>query len=191
MFSTALSTIPLSIFVFFCILWMAFSFRERTFPPHVPNAMSYLGSALSHLLAPTEFLASCQKRYGTTYTFLMGGRSLVVVSSAGAISSVFNAASQTLCNDLMHHQMLEVVAGVSKYQERLHQAMIKLFPLVDKSLSRRFLGQITELFGTELFSQIEKYRQMYSVKVIPLIHFIQQPLYDATNLAIFRKCVPT
>ncbi|KIJ60053.1 hypothetical protein HYDPIDRAFT_170464 [Hydnomerulius pinastri MD-312] len=191
MFSAVLSTIhPLGTLVSFCTSWVAFLLRERTFPPHIPSALPYIGSALSYLLAPTAFLASCQQRYGATYTFLMGGRNFVVVSSTGAISSVFNANSRTLCNDLMHHQMLEVVAGVKKNQEWLHQIMMKLFPLVDKSLSRRSLGQITEPFGRELFSQIEKYRRVYSVKAIPLIHFIQQPLYDATNLAIFGSAFP-
>ncbi|KIK78467.1 hypothetical protein PAXRUDRAFT_834543 [Paxillus rubicundulus Ve08.2h10] len=86
--------------------------------------------------------------------------------------------------------MFRVVAGVRTNYARLHDIMIhKLFPLVDKLLSRRSLGQITQPFGRVLFSQIKKLTQTH-IQAVSLVQLVQEPLYVATNAALFGSSFP-
>ncbi|KIJ18467.1 hypothetical protein PAXINDRAFT_167068, partial [Paxillus involutus ATCC 200175] len=87
--------------------------------------------------------------------------------------------------------MFHVVAGVRTNYARLHDIMIhKLFPLVDKSLSRRSLGQTTQPFARVLFSQVKKLTETHGLREVSLMQLVQEPLYIATNVALFGSSFP-
>ncbi|KAF8840855.1 cytochrome P450 [Paxillus ammoniavirescens] len=130
-------------------------------------------------------------RYGPAFKVLLGGWEIVVVSSGDAISFIFSACPGLLRNDLMHHEMFHVVAGVRTNYVRLHDIMIhKLFPLVDKGLSRRSLGQTAQPFARVLFSQVKKVTQTHDLRAVSLMQLVQEPLYIATNIALFGSSFP-
>ena len=91
----------------------------------------------------------------------------------------------------MHREMFYVVAGVKTNYAHLHQVMIReLYPLVDKSLSPRSLGQTTQAFGLVLLSQIKDFTRDHSGP-ISLTQLTNGPLYNATNLVLLGSAFPT
>lgn len=91
----------------------------------------------------------------------------------------------------MHREMFYVVAGVKGNYTYLHEVMIRdLYPLVDRSLSPRSLGQTTQSFGLVLLSQIKKFSRDHSGPV-SLKQLTNEPLYTVTNLVLLGTTFPT
>ncbi|KAI9571562.1 hypothetical protein HD554DRAFT_1788133 [Boletus coccyginus] len=115
------------------------------FPPQVPSLLAGYDNGILYALNPCAFLSRCQQRCGPVYRVSLGSWRLIVISSGDAIASVYSASAQSLRNDIMHREMFYVVAGVKSNYAYLHGVMIReLYPLVDKCLSPRFLGQTTQ-----------------------------------------------
>lgn len=132
-----------------------------------------------------------RKRYGPVYRVSLGYWRFKVVSSGDAISSVLLASPELLRNDVIHREMFYVIAGVRTNFAHLHQVMIReLFPLVDKTLSPRSLGQTTQAFGLVLLSQIGKFARDHSGP-ISITELTNEPLYTATNLVLLGSAFPT
>ena len=90
----------------------------------------------------------------------------------------------------MHREMFYVVAGVKANYVHLHGVMIReLYPLVDKSLSPRSLGQTTRAFGLVLLSQIKDFTRNHSGP-ISLTQLTNEPLYNATNFVLLGSAFP-
>ncbi|KAF8554768.1 cytochrome P450 [Imleria badia] len=163
--------------------------------PQVPTLFGGYDNGLLYALNPCGFLSKCQQRYGPVYRVSLGSWRLIIVSSGDAISSVFTASSQLLRNDVMHPEMAYVVAGVKANYTHLHGVMIReLYPLVDRCLSPRSLGQTTQgpksqAFGLVLLSQIKNFIQDHTGP-ISLIQLTGEPLYNATNLVLLGSAFP-
>ncbi|KAF9240647.1 cytochrome P450 [Melanogaster broomeanus] len=165
--------------------------RSSRFPPHVPSLIPWLGCGLWYVLDPCAFLAGCQQRYGSAFMVLVGGREVVVVSSAEATSSILLADSRSLSHDLIHDETFHVVTGVTTNSGTLRKILNqRLYPLVDKSLSRNYLGQTIQPFGWALFSHIKKFMKTQDARAVSLIQLTQEPLYNATNIALFGSSFP-
>ncbi|KAF9227066.1 cytochrome P450 [Gyrodon lividus] len=187
------SLIPAIVYIFTTLANICFppSSPSINFPPRVPSLLPWLGSALWYAVNPCNFLARCQQRYGSVFKVLLGGRDIVVVSSGDAISSIFSAGPRVLRNDLMHYEMFYVVTGLRTRYAMLHEIMIhRLFPLVEKSLSRRSLGQTIQPFGRVLSAQVKTFTRTHDVGAVPLMQLVQEPLYIATNVALFGSSFP-
>ncbi|KAF8134336.1 cytochrome P450, partial [Boletus edulis] len=169
----------------------SYFFDASSFPPQVPSLLAGYDNGLLYALNPCAFLSRCQQQYGPVYRVSLGSWRLVIVSSGEIISSVFSASSQLLRNDIMHREMFYVVAGVKTNYVHLHEVMIRdLYPLVDRSLSLRSLGQTTQTFGPMLLSRIKNLTQDHS-KPISLMQLTNEPLYTATNLVLLGSAFPT
>lgn len=91
----------------------------------------------------------------------------------------------------MHREMFYVVAGVKANYTYLHEVMIReLYPLVDRCLSPRSLGQTTQAFGLILLSHIKNFIRDHSGS-ISITRLTAEPLYNATNLVLLGSAFPT
>ena len=132
-----------------------------------------------------------RKRYGPVYRVSLGFWQFKVASFGDVISSVLAASPELLCNDITHRETFYVVSGARASFSRLHKVMIReLFPLVDKTLSPRPLGQTTHAFGRILLSQINNFIREHTGP-ISLAEFTNQPLYNATNLILLGSAFPS
>lgn len=186
---------PLLIVVVIAIV-IAFTFstlsskRKSSFPPRVPSVLPWFGIALSYISSPDEFLANCRKQYGNVFRMLLGGREVVVVSSAGAISSIYAADHNTLGTHETHNALYHAVSGNKGNSTEVYRVVTHLiFPMVDQRLSRRAMGDLTAPIAVALLSKIKPFARMKNVRV-PLMKFLTEPLCYATNLVMFGSRYP-
>ncbi|KAF9235447.1 cytochrome P450, partial [Melanogaster broomeanus] len=131
------------------------------------------------------------QRYGPAFMVLLGGQEVLVVSSADAHSSIFMADHRSLMNDVMHHTILSMLGGVRTNHASLNKILTHgIYPLVDRSLSRRSLGQTIQPFAGVLFSQIKIFMQTQDVRAVSLLRLTQEPLYNAANIALLGNSFP-
>ncbi|KIK22309.1 hypothetical protein PISMIDRAFT_504059 [Pisolithus microcarpus 441] len=186
---------PLLIVVVIAIV-IAFTFstlsskRKSSFPPRVPSVLPWFGIALSYISSPDEFLANCRKQYGNVFRMLLGGREVVVVSSAGAISSIYAADHNTLGTHETHNALYHAVSGNKGNSTEVYRVVTHLiFPMVDQRLSRRAMGDLTAPIAVALLAKIKPFARMKNVRV-PLMKFLTEPLCYATNLVMFGSRYP-
>ncbi|KAI6041774.1 cytochrome P450 [Pisolithus marmoratus] len=164
--------------------------RAASFPPRVPSILPWFGTALSFISSPDEFLARCQKQYGNVFRMLLGGREVVVVCSASAISSIYTTDHNTLGAQEMHHALYYAVSGSKGSSTEVHGVVTRLLlPMLDQRLSRRAMGDLTAPIALALYSKVKLYTQMKSARV-PLKKFLTEPLCYATNLVMFGSRYP-
>ncbi|KAG6375634.1 cytochrome P450 [Boletus reticuloceps] len=169
----------------------SYFFDASRFPPQVPSLLAGYDNGLLYVLNPYAFLSRCRQQCGSIYRVSLGSRRLVIISSGDDISSVFSASSQLLPLDALHREMYYIVAGVKTNYAYVHEVMIRdLYPLVDRCLSPRSLGQTTQTFGPMLLSGIKNFTRDHS-KPISLMQLTNEPLYTATNLVLFGSTFPT
>ncbi|KAI6046594.1 cytochrome P450 [Pisolithus marmoratus] len=164
--------------------------RAASFPPRVPSVLPWLGTALSYTSSPDEFLARCQKQYGNVFRMLLGGREVVVVSSASAISSIYAANHTTLGIHETHNALYYAVSGSKSSSAEVYHVVTRLlFPMLDQRLSRRSMGELTAPLALALYAKIKPYTRMKSARVT-LMKFLKEPLYCATNLVMLGSRYP-
>ncbi|KAG8214196.1 cytochrome P450 [Butyriboletus roseoflavus] len=190
MYPLVLSVAAAYVFIRLAGISTHFFDRSRS-PSYVPSLLAGYDNGLLYALNPCAFLSRCQKRYGPVYRVSLGSWRLTVVSSGNAISSVYLTPTQLLRNDIMHREMFYVVAGIKANYAYLHQVMVRdLYPLVDRSLSPRSLGQTTQAFSLVLLSQIKNFARDHKGP-ISLTHLTNEPLYTTTNLVLLGSTFPT
>ncbi|KAI5995319.1 cytochrome P450 [Pisolithus orientalis] len=169
---------------------LALFLRRKTsslFPPSVPSALPWIGSALSYLSNPKEFLARCQKQYGSVYKLLLGGREVIVFSSTAAISSVY--ASEDAAPQAMHNQIFRAFIG--RYPKDTGFSVEKaIFPLLDQVFSKRSLEDLVQPLAQMVFARVRNLTQMRSTQV-SLMTFLAEPLYFAVNVVLFGNGYPS
>ncbi|KAG9309311.1 cytochrome P450 [Chiua virens] len=157
---------------------------------HIPSLLVGCVNRMLYALSPSAFIVRCHERYGPVHTVLLGSSRVKVISSGDAISSVFSASHQLLNNDIAHRAALSIVSGVTSNHAHFHEVMTReLFPLVDKRLSLRFLGQTTQGFGPILLSEIKSFLHNRNGP-ISLTSLINEPLYNTTNHVLFGSAFP-
>lgn len=164
--------------------------KGETFPPRVPTLLPWLGSALHYMNSPSEFLANCHKKYGSVYKVLIGGREVVVTSSASVISSMYATDPGALGAHTTHIDIYEAVSGRKGGPEVYRVITQLIFPMLDQRLSRRALEDFVPTIAQAVYSKITPYTEMETARV-SLMDFINEPLYVATNLALFGTRFPS
>lgn len=168
----------------------ALIFRRKpssSFPPLVPSALPWVGSALSFLSNPRGFLARCHKRYGPVFKLLLGGREVVVVSSAAAISSIY--ASEDAAPHAMHDQIFRAFIGRSPKHTEFNVEK-EIFPLLDQVFSKRALEVLTQPLARMVFARIKHHTRIQSAQ-LSLMTFLAEPLYFAVNVMLFGNGYPS
>ncbi|KAH0828125.1 cytochrome P450 [Lanmaoa asiatica] len=193
MYLLILSAVATALYIFLRFTGIRHKYFDdlSSFPPQVPSLLGGYDNGLLYVLNPCAFLSRCQQRCGPVYRMSFGSWRLTVVSSSDAISSAFSVSPQLLRNDIVHQEMFYVIAGVGTNYTHLHEVMIReLFPLLDKCLSPRSLGQTTQTFGLVLLSQIRDFAQNHSGPM-SLKQLTNSPLYIAMNRILFGSAFPT
>ncbi|KAI6046417.1 cytochrome P450 [Pisolithus marmoratus] len=171
-------------------LFSAGSKHQTSFPPRVPTLLPWLGAALRYMTTPTEFLAKCHEKYGSVYKVLIGGREVVVTSSADVILSMYATDPSTLGAHTTHIDIYEAVSGRKGGPEVYRVITQLIFPMLDQRLSRRALEDFVPTIAKAVFNRVKPYTQMETARV-SLMDFINEPLYVATNLAMFGTRFPS
>ena len=119
-------------------------------------------------------------RYGQTFKLLLGGRHLIVVGSAETIQNVFTAEHGALTSRTQGYDLLRVIGADFSLQSKLFAiATEELFPIVDKRLSKRALGDLTPGFAEVLFNRLRQVTN--GCHQMSLRRSLTEPLYVATN----------
>ncbi|KAI6046418.1 cytochrome P450 [Pisolithus marmoratus] len=164
--------------------------RTASFPPRVPSVLPWFGTALSYISSPDDFIARCRKQYGNVFRMLLGGREVVVLSSASAISSIYAADHNTLGTHEVHKTLYREVSGNTGNSHEIYRVVTHLiFPMVDQRLSRRAMGDLTSPIAQALYVKLKPYTRMKNVR-LPLMKFLTEPLCYATNLVMFGSRYP-
>ncbi|KAF9240648.1 hypothetical protein BU15DRAFT_73878 [Melanogaster broomeanus] len=130
-------------------------------------------------------------RFSPVFKMWLGGWEFVVVSSADATSSVFLADHRSATSNVMHHIIFSAIGSVRTNHVSLSKIMThRVYPLVDRSLSWRSLGQTIQPFGGALFSQIKLFVQTQDVQAVSLLQLAREPLYNAANFALLASSFP-
>ncbi|KAG6330989.1 hypothetical protein ID866_8101 [Astraeus odoratus] len=161
-----------------------------SYPPRVHSIVPWIGSALSYISSPSEFLEGCQARYGSVYKFLVGGQNIVVVSSQAALSSIYSVDTHALGSHVTHNQIFQAVTGRKGNMDNVHHTMVNLiFPLVDRYLSRRALGELTQPLAQALHDRVIQCTAGQNTHV-SLMWVFAEPLYFASNVVLFGRKFP-
>ncbi|KAI6044059.1 cytochrome P450, partial [Pisolithus marmoratus] len=143
-FSAMVTVVGLAIMIIFRIM----STKVPTSPPQVESLFPWVGSALSLIFRPNSFLALCQARYGPVFKVLAGGRNVVVVSSSDALSSVAFTDHRILSSHVQHYAHFRAICGDSSLYLRTYDTVAhKIFPILDRRLAKRTLGDLTPPFA--------------------------------------------
>ncbi|KAI6131251.1 cytochrome P450 [Pisolithus croceorrhizus] len=164
--------------------------KGETFPPRVSTFLPWIGAAFQFMNNPSEFLATCHKKYGSVYKVLIGGQETVVTSSASVISSIYAADPGILGVHTTHINVYEAVSGLKGGPEVYRVTTQLIFPMLDQRLSRRALEDSVPTIAQAVYDRIKPYTETQTARV-SLVDFINEPSYAATNLAMFGTRFPS
>lgn len=158
-----------------------------SFPPSVPSILPWIGSGLSYLSNPREFLARCHKDYGSVFRLLLGGREVIVISSAAAVSSIY--ASEDAAPHAMHDEVF--CAFIGRRPKRTEFNVEKeIFPLLDQVFSKRALEDLVQPLAPMVLARIKHHTQIQNAQ-LSLMTFLAEPLYFAVNVMLFGNGYPS
>ena len=90
---------------------------------------------------------SHRSQYGPAFKLLLGGRHITVVASEEAIHSLLAAEHGTLSSRSQSYAILRLLGSDSSHTQKLYAiATQELFPILDKRLAKRTLGDLTPGF---------------------------------------------
>ncbi|KAI6014700.1 cytochrome P450, partial [Pisolithus marmoratus] len=193
MTSSVLSTAQMSAMVTvvglaFMIIFRIMSRKVPTSPPQVESLFPWVGSAVSLIFRPNSFLALCQARYGPVFKVLAGGRNVIVVSSSDALSSVAFADHRTLSSHVQHYAHFRAICSDSSLYPKTYDTVAhKIFPILDRRLAKRTLGDLTPPFAQLVFDKL----MMFSDRPhVSLTRSLTEPLYIGANGMLFGSRFP-
>jgi len=108
----------------------------------------------------------------------MGGGHITVVASGEAIQSLLVAEHGALSSRNQSHTILRLLGSDSSHVQILYAIAIQeLFPLLDKRLAKRTLGDVTPGFAEVLFNRLKPFANYQG----SLRRSLTEPLYVAAN----------
>ncbi|KAI6122289.1 cytochrome P450 [Pisolithus croceorrhizus] len=175
-----ISTVILGLGFFFITRVMAK--KQSTYPPEVPSLLPWFGSVFGFVSGPSRFLALCHAQFGPVFRFLLGGRNIIVVSTAEAVHNALFTDYRVLTNRAEHYGHFHVVCNdTSLYPTIFDTFSHKLIPVLDRRLSKRALDSVTTDFAETVFRRLK----LQSVGVpVSLRRSLTEPVYAAVT-AIF------
>ncbi|KAJ7670776.1 cytochrome P450 [Mycena polygramma] len=153
--------------------------------PWVPSLLPWIGSAPRYILGPTAFLKACRQKYGPAYKFVLGGRTVIILSTPETISSFYRQPG--LGNEFVVSKIYKALAGLDNGGYLYELTYRKLFPLITEYLAPHRLDQISTQFTEELFPRVDN---VSTGMFIHLSDFSGRHLYDATNAVLFGPHFP-
>ncbi|KAH7920919.1 cytochrome P450, partial [Leucogyrophana mollusca] len=182
----------LATLIFLFIGWVCLRKQQPQYPPAVGSMLPWIGSGLIFAHDPFTLLDTCRKRYGHVFKLLLGGRRMVVVSSADAIAAVLRDRHETLHADVMHIALLRCVGAINHDIHRICEILHhEIFPIIAHHLTRHSLIDISPQFGTRLRSQLDVAFSSHIRQSISLKELVGRSLFEATSSALLRPSFPT
>ena len=121
---------------------------------------------------------SHRSQYGPAFKLLLGGRHITVVASEEAIHSLLAAEHGTLSSRSQSYAILRLLGSDSSHTQKLYAiATQELFPILDKRLAKRTLGDLTPGFTDVLFNRLKRFANYQG----SLRRSLTEPLYVAAN----------
>ena len=111
------------------------------------------------------------------FRLLLGGRNVIVVSSPSTIFAIY--ASDIAVPGFTHNEVFRAVIGRAQQRTRFNLER-DLFPVLDQTLSRRALGDLTRSLAQNMFARIEHLTRVQETE-ISIMPLLTKPLYDALN----------
>ncbi|KAI6003340.1 cytochrome P450 [Pisolithus marmoratus] len=164
------------------------STKVPTSPPQVGSLFPWVGSALGLIFRPSGFLALCQTQYGPVFKVLAGGLNIIVVSSPDSLASVAFADHRVLSSHVQHYAHFRALCGGSSLRPKIYDTLVhKIFPILDRSLSKRTLGDVTPPFAQVVFDKLKLFSGSPQVS---LARSLTEPLYTGANVVLFGNRFP-
>ncbi|KAL4067110.1 cytochrome P450 [Scleroderma yunnanense] len=153
--------------------------KESTYPPRVCGLLPWVGPVISFTFRRSDFITLCEKRYGSVFRFVLGGRRVTVVGSLEAIHSVLVSDFRALTTRAQNYEHLRVVGSDSSLYQKLHETAVReIFPILDRHFAKRNLGDITPHFAEMVFNTLKVFSGSDHMS---LKQSVTEPLYIATN----------
>ncbi|KAI6151536.1 cytochrome P450 [Pisolithus tinctorius] len=132
------------------------STRAPTYPPKVRSLLPWVGSALSFVFGQSTSWPSASKvQYGPVFQLLAGGRNIIVVTSLDSLTSVTFADHRALSSRAQHHSHVSALCSDSSLHPQIYDTIAhKIFPVLDRRLSKRGLEDITPPFARLVFDKL-------------------------------------
>ncbi|KAI6122369.1 cytochrome P450 [Pisolithus croceorrhizus] len=170
------------------IIFRMINARAPTYPPIVGGPFPWVSAVLVLALGPSNFFAACQARYGPVFKVLVGGRDFIVVSSPDALASAAAADHRVLSSHVQHDRHLQALYGDSPLQAKTHDTLVhKIFPVLDRRLSKRTLGDLAPPFAQLVF---DKLKLLSGKPQVSLMRSLTEPLYVGANGMLFGSRFP-
>ncbi|KAH7906466.1 cytochrome P450 [Hygrophoropsis aurantiaca] len=173
------------------ISWAYLRKQQPPYPPAVGSMLPWIGSGLIFARDPFTFLDTCRKQYGHVFKLLLGGRRMIVVSSADAIAALLRDRHGTLDADVMHIALLRCVGAINHDTHRIHDILHhEIFPIIGRCFTRHSLSNISSQFSTRLRSQLDEAFSSHNQQSISLKGLVGRSLFEATSSAMLRPSFP-
>ncbi|KIK17441.1 hypothetical protein PISMIDRAFT_24904, partial [Pisolithus microcarpus 441] len=156
--------------------------KESAHPPKVPSLLPWFGSAFDFASGPSKFLALCHAQFGPVFKVLLGGRNMIVVTTAESIHNALFTDYRVLTNRAEHYDHFHAVCGdTSLYPAIFDTFSHKLFPILDRRLSKRAVDGVTTDFAETVFQRLKLFS---GEERVSLRRSLTEPVYVAVT-AIF------
>ncbi|KAI0318176.1 cytochrome P450 [Amylostereum chailletii] len=154
-------------------------------PPTVKYDIPWVGHLVPFLMRPITFLDRCRERYGKVYKIVVGGQSIVIISSPHSILSLQTKSTKEL--GPIEFQKIASLAGLPKKRvpELFHTLHRRIYPIATGSFTPRFVGVFTTPTVSNLCSLIAKFVPGDSKA------FVSVNLHDFIARTIHRASVST
>ncbi|KAI6099020.1 cytochrome P450 [Pisolithus sp. B1] len=155
--------------------------KDSAYPPKVPSLLPWLGSVYGFAFTPSKFLALCHARFGPVFKVLVGGHNIIVVGTADSIHNALFTDHRILTARVEHYDHFRAVCDDTSLYPMIHDTInLRLFPILDRRLSKRSVDDLTTGFAETLFQRLK----LYEGDRASLKRSLTEPVYVAAT-AIF------
>ena len=136
----------------------------------------------SKISLDAEHLAD-SKRHGSVFQMLLGGTNVVVISSPTAIFNIY--ASDIAIPHFTHNEVFRAVIGRKQKRTKFNLER-DIFPVLDQTLARRALGDLTRSLTQIMYAKIEGMTRVEKTEM-SILPLLTKPLYDALNIILLGE----
>ncbi|KAI6044058.1 cytochrome P450 [Pisolithus marmoratus] len=173
----------------FMFITHVMSKKESAHPPKVPSLLPWLGSVFGLAFRPNRFLAHCHETFGPIFKVLVGGRNVIIVGTPDSIHNALFTDHRVLTARVEHYHHFHAVCGDTSLYPMIHDTIShKLFPIIERRLSRKAVDDVTAGFAETVFQRL---RPFSGGGPVSLKRSLTEPVYVAvTSIFLGSKFSP-
>ncbi|THW55069.1 Cyp51A, partial [Aureobasidium pullulans] len=130
-------------------------FANKNEPPVVFHWFPFLGSTITYGMAPTDFFADCQKRYGDIFTFILLGRKTTVYLGLDGNEFILNGKLKDVNAEEVYGPLTTPVFGPDVVYDCPNWKLMEQKKFVKFGLTQQALESHTQLIEQELLDYIK------------------------------------